>query len=108
MLPWIQQDFLLFDPRQAVLLLAAALCLLPPPSDAGSWKIHNNFGVTNRIRRARGIPQEGIRTLGQPEDFKLSSVHLHLTEGSPSACLRLLADWIRTIDLQIYLGEKLL
>ncbi|MEQ2225232.1 hypothetical protein ILYODFUR_015391 [Ilyodon furcidens] len=70
--------------------------------------IHNNFGVTNRIRRARGILQEGIRTLGQPEDFKLSSVHLHLTEGSPSACLRLLDDWIRTIDLQIYLGEKLL
>ncbi|MED6277164.1 hypothetical protein CHARACLAT_010557 [Characodon lateralis] len=59
--------------------------------------------------RARGIPQEVIRTLSQPEDFKLSSVHLHLTEGSPSPCLRLLADWIRTIDLQIYLdGESCL
>ncbi|MED6234712.1 hypothetical protein ATANTOWER_029435, partial [Ataeniobius toweri] len=55
----------------------------------------------------QGIPQEGIRTLGQAEDFKLSSVHLHLTEGSPSACLQLLADWIRTIDLQIYLGRNL-
>ncbi|MEQ2316483.1 hypothetical protein AMECASPLE_032926 [Ameca splendens] len=35
----------------------------------------------------------------------LSSVHLHFTEGSPHACLRHLADWIRTICLQIYLGS---